>query len=395
MLKSIRLKNYKGFKDTENIELKPITVIFGKNSSGKSSICKLLPILRDGLRNCHKPFPLISKEGVRIAYRYEDLFKDRLFTDPIEFQLMFRNGLFLTMNYVSKLGNFYNFTTNVCPPRRIREINGSLAHAVFGCGYVNTSGEEASMTNEFISDVDTLMGGRLQDELMRVEFDVNFIGPIRAEAPRIISPSDYGVETSRDCKGLYAYYELMKSKLEDSGMLNNVSEWFKEYMDGYEIDMEEIAQNITTGFVPYVRKGGLMLNVADVGEGITQVLPIIVQSFLKEPNSISVLEQPVLHLHPAKHAEVAMRLAESVKQTGQRFVIESHSHNLLLGFQRMVANPENDFSKDDIVIYFIDQDEEGAYAKEIIIDENGTLSDWPAGVFEEGYELTKQIIDRK
>ena len=395
MLKSIRLKNYKGFKDTGNIEFKPITVIFGKNSSGKSSICKLLPILRDGLRNYKKPFPLISKEGVRIAYRYEDLFKDRLFTDSIELQMMFRNGLFLTLNYVSKLGNLFNLSTGLCPPVKFRETNDSLAQATFRCRYVVENGEEASMSNEFISAASTLMDGRFENELKKEAFDVNFIGPIRAQAPRIISKSDYGVEAVRDSQGLYAYYELMRSKLEDSEILNHVSKWFKENMDGYEIDMEEIAQNITTGFVPYVRVKNLMLNMCDVGEGITQVLPIIVQSFLKEPNSISILEQPALHLHPAKHAEVAKRLAESAKQTGQKFVIESHSHNLLLGFQRMVANAENDFSKDDIVVYFIDQDEDGAYVKKITIDENGTLSDWPAGVFEEGFELTKQIIDRK
>lgn len=395
MLKSIRLKNYKGFKDTGNIEFKPITVVFGKNSSGKSSICKLLPILRDGLRNYNKPFPLISKEGVRIAYRYEDLFKDRLFTDSIEFQLMFKNGMFLTMNYVSKSGNLINLSTSVCPPIRFRDKDDSLAHATFRCQYVAENGKETSISNEFIRVASAQIDRQLKNGLHEEAFDVNFIGPIRAQAPRIISPSDYGVETVRDSQGLYAYYELMKSKLEGSEILNHVSKWFKENMDGYEIDMEEIAQNITTGFVPYVRIKDLMLNMCDVGEGITQVLPIIVQSFLNEPNSISILEQPVLHLHPAKHAEVAKRLAESAKQTGQKFVIESHSHNLLLGFQRMVANAENDFSKDDIVIYFIDQDEDGAYAKKITIDENGTLSDWPAGVFEEGFELTKQIIDRK
>lgn len=86
MLRSIRLKNYKGFLDTKEIEIKPITLILGKNSSGKSSICKLFPILRDALKPPFAPLPLVSKEGVRLAWRYQDLFHKKDYTN-LEFQL--------------------------------------------------------------------------------------------------------------------------------------------------------------------------------------------------------------------------------------------------------------------------------------------------------------------
>ena len=45
MLKRITIENYKAFKNPATIELRPITVLLGKNSSGKSSICKLLSVL--------------------------------------------------------------------------------------------------------------------------------------------------------------------------------------------------------------------------------------------------------------------------------------------------------------------------------------------------------------
>lgn len=48
-MKSIRLKNYRCFKDTGSIELKPINLLLGANSSGKSSILKFFPLLKQSM----------------------------------------------------------------------------------------------------------------------------------------------------------------------------------------------------------------------------------------------------------------------------------------------------------------------------------------------------------
>ena len=388
MLKSIRLTNYKGFEDTGKIVFKPITILLGRNSSGKSSICKLLPILRDGLRNPNKPLPLISQEGVRLAYRYEDLFRNRLFSNPLSISMDFDTGLYLAPEYIIESGSLYNFG-------RSGRYNGqAIAFTTIRRKRDSTSPEQIpdkSFIRFIKPDIDNNVPEMLKDSC----FDVKFIGPIRAEAPEYISKSDLDMERRRDSKGEYTYYELLKSTVEDSDLVRNVSEWLRKNMDGFDFQMMEIMDGLVNTFVPQVTKNGLSLRLQDVGEGITQVLPIITQSFLNEKDTITVLEQPALHLHPAIHAAVAERLAFSAKETGQRYVIESHSHNLLLGFQRMVANPDIPFNPEDIVIYFLDSDESGLFVKEITIDEEGTLSDWPTGVFEEGFELTQKIIDRK
>ena len=45
MTRYIRFKNYKAFSNLEEIELQPVTLIIGKNSSGKSSVLKLIRII--------------------------------------------------------------------------------------------------------------------------------------------------------------------------------------------------------------------------------------------------------------------------------------------------------------------------------------------------------------
>lgn len=56
------------------------------------------------------------------------------------------------------------------------------------------------------------------------------------------------------------------------------------------------------------------------------------------------------------------------------------------------------FNDEDVIIYWVDEDEEGQCLKEITIDKNGELSDWPENVFREGLEEIlemKRILGRK
>jgi AAA15 family ATPase/GTPase len=50
-VKAIRLENFMAFADTGWIELRPITLLFGRNSSGKSAIIRALRLLRQNILN--------------------------------------------------------------------------------------------------------------------------------------------------------------------------------------------------------------------------------------------------------------------------------------------------------------------------------------------------------
>lgn len=382
MLKSIRLQNYKGFLDTGNIVFKPITIIFGKNSSGKSSICKLLPILRDAIANRNEPLPLVSKEKVRIAYRYEDLFHDRIYSNMLGISMVFDNNTYLKSSFFMQDGVF-------CDGGLSANYKGKVTGSI--TVRIKKDEKNEKIAEPFLSRKDP----EFERAIDACKFNTNFIGPIRANAPEFIYKSYLQRNNPRDSCGAYSYLELMKSEFGSKDLISKVSDWFKTNMDSYEIEMYPVNDFMMDGYVPIIKKDALRMHMSDVGEGITQVLPIIVQSFLNEPNSLTVLEQPALHLHPAIHSSIAERLAMSTIETGQTYVIESHSHNLLLGFQRMVAKSDVPFTSDDIVIYFIDNEDGNPVVKEITIDSDGSLSDWPSGVFEEGFELTKQIIDKK
>lgn len=54
MLQSLRLKNFKAWRDTGDIDLAPLTILFGSNSSGKSSINHFLMMLRQTVRSADR-----------------------------------------------------------------------------------------------------------------------------------------------------------------------------------------------------------------------------------------------------------------------------------------------------------------------------------------------------
>lgn len=123
----------------------------------------------------------------------------------------------------------------------------------------------------------------------------------------------------------------------------------------------------------------------DVGQGMNQALPLVVRANVTDrPDSIIVLEQPELHLHPAAHGDLAELFAKSAKENDQTFIIETHSENILLRLRRLIVENDFGFTKDDLIIYWIEDAElKGKELLEITVDEEGVFSTWPEDVFSE------------
>ena len=84
------------------------------------------------------------------------------------------------------------------------------------------------------------------------------------------------------------------------------------------------------------RKEHVSVALPDVGFGISQLLPFIVQSLVSEEQIISI-EQPEVHVHPKLQADLGDLLAEAIKEPRQnQFIIETHSEHLILRLQRLV-----------------------------------------------------------
>ena len=373
MLTNLRLYNYKAFEDTKNIQIRPLTLLFGKNNSGKSSILKALSFLKEGFaKGTDSHLSLAPAEGISMGRTLLDLFHKRLFVE-LGFYAEFSDGLSYEVRMLGNQGEVH--------PYKAILRDGDDTHEII---------EDASL-NEFAG----LYPLRFDKELaQRVNFQVYHIGPLREGAPSILPASSITNRRYVGYKGEHTYGILLNSYLKNTPLLTQVSDWFEKNMDGLRLEIE--AEGVSgANYVLNIVKDGISINIADAGLGISQVLPIIVQSYIDNIDTIITIEQPVLHLHPSAHAPVAVRLAESSLDTGVRYVVESHSKNFLLAIRLEALLQETNLKKEDVSIYYIDGESLPSQVKEIEIRDNGSLSYWPTGIFGEDADLMDKILDNR
>ena len=118
-----------------------------------------------------------------------------------------------------------------------------------------------------------------------------------------------------------------------------------------------------------------MVSLADVGIGVSYVLPVLVALEAAAPGQIVYIEQPESHLHPRAEYGLAKALVKAAKR-GVRVVAETHSSLLLLHIQTIVARGELDPSK--VGLHWFSLSDEGFTNIEFVQpDEKGQLGDWP------------------
>ena len=124
------------------------------------------------------------------------------------------------------------------------------------------------------------------------------------------------------------------------------------------------------------RGGGKdLVNIADVGFGVSQTLPVVVALRAGNPGQLVYIEQPEIHLHPRAQVAMAKVLANAAAR-GVQVVVETHSSLLLLAVQTLVAQGTLD-SKLVKLNWFIRDDEGATHIHAAELDEAGRFGDWP------------------
>ncbi|MFK7949198.1 MAG: AAA family ATPase [Saprospiraceae bacterium] len=387
MLKKLTFSNYKLFKTEQELELKPMTILIGKNSSGKSSITKLMPLLEDAFNGQNIGFALgWENQYVSLGTSFRDLLYAR---EPIgELNFRFESEHFLEIDLAADVRSRY--------PKILRwKLNDE-----YDLKYVHSVNRYShNQSKELLSYKYIGFNLNIEKKLPNlkdygIKLKANYIGPYRFIPKSLIELQPFKTNDKLGKDGEEIYQFLVEDDIDNEGIiLNKVSQWYRENFEGWGIKVNYDKQPDYYELELYRDNPKLNINFKEVGQGMIQALPLIGSSFIPNDNSdlINVFEQPELHLHPAAHGNIAERFAMSTIELNKRYLIETHSQNFVLRLRRLIA--EKKFDKNNLVIYYVDYDEEKGESnlKRINVDEQGSVDFWPQNVFSETLDETLAI----
>lgn len=216
---------------------------------------------------------------------------------------------------------------------------------------------------------------------------VRYVEPVRATAERYYRLQDLAVEEI-DSRGENAAMFLSSLSQFEMGRLK---EWMLRRL-GFCAHVEKSSGHVQ---VKIQTADGTKKNIADLGFGYSQLLPIILQVWrsIVSPrragvqyakNPILAIEQPELHLHPQFQAQMADVLAAVTANSKRReasIFLETHSEHLINRFGQLVSMGIMD--KNDLQIVVVEADTSERSSVRIVgFDEKGYLdSNWPVGFF--------------
>ena len=143
------------------------------------------------------------------------------------------------------------------------------------------------------------------------------------------------------------------------------------------LEVKGLGRHESDPFQIRVRIEGPPSNLVDVGYGVSQVLPILVDALQSKRGTMFLLQQPEVHLHPKAQAALGSFLLRLSQEQSAKFVIETHS-DFLLDRLRMQIRDSEDLDPEDVSILFFERDGVAVNIHPISIDSNGDLQNAPS-----------------
>lgn len=198
---------------------------------------------------------------------------------------------------------------------------------------------------------------------------INHVSPLRAHPKRYYMLDKAKVSYTLDTLDGDAIAEVLK----ENGILRKkVNKWLGKFK--LSVDVEEFKEVIHH---LKVNQNDLSLDITDVGFGISQVLPIIIQGFMSKNDSLTIIEQPEIHLHPKMQADLADLFIDMIGNNDEKqIIVETHSEYLLKRLRRRISERKISPDQVSICLFHPQTEKMGGVIEHINIEEKGYFA-WP------------------
>lgn len=442
MLRSLSFQNFKGWKNTNIINFAPITLFTGSNSSGKSSIGQFLMLLKqscfspdrkavlflgdqDSVVELGGPIDMLYQHDPEnpLIFEYKwDLSKKQKFIDtetekeyPAD-QLVFSSQIGVhdrstqvleveQMVYSLFENNAFQCSVGM---ERVQKPSSARAYKTISnkYGLKRYMGRAWEMPSpyKFYGFPDEMItyykNAWLAPQLniLHEQFfaSISYLGPLRERTLRHYRWTGF-TPTSVGTAGELAILAILSARSENRQYnfkpkqpLQTLEEVVARAMKNMglveEFKITRVANDRQDYDVKVKTKGSTTLtDIPDVGFGLSQVLPVLVQLYYAPANSIIIMEQPELHLHPSAQSSLADAMIdalysrENARERNVQLIVETHSEHLLRRFQRRIA--EKALPKEAFAAYFANSDASPSVLEPLDFNLFGEIVNWPKNFF--------------
>lgn len=441
MFTRLRIQNFKSWADTGEISLAPLTGLFGVNSSGKTAILQLLLLLKQTvestditrplhLGSTHSPGPYVNLGTMaHVLHKHQipgTLTVDFSWTllDPLDIVYP-EEGPDSTLFDIQKLDFHMSIIGDGSRDPRVEQIyyQFPVGERFFRCGMRKKESELSALrgeipvyegqgswpSDEYILIVDSdikqmsepivettwpkplkfyyfsnhptenfYSWWRLVQAFEKQLRHVYYLGPLREPLQKAYSAGTEAADIGQ--RGEYALPILLAPQNEP--VKEKVTEWLRElalldsfivrpFVDDDQLLSNEVWVHHTSDAAPVL--------LADVGFGVSQILPVLTLCAYVPEGSTLILEQPEIHLHPKAQAGLADVFIDVIKTRNVQIILESHSEHLLRRLQRRIA--EEAIQPEQAALYFINKPGGHSEICRLELTPFGSIKNWPPDFF--------------
>ncbi len=399
----ISVAGFKSIRDKISIDIRPLTILAGANSSGKSSFMQPLLMLKQTLEASYDPGPLLL-QGPHVNFSEVKQFLTKSDTSA---KKQFSVGL--KVGEEQEKTQFYSYTDQEglqiekLVVEEKAKTGGHDIHLnmsqkeIVDVLFHKRGGFEELLIKECILKIarercSFIVEGIQKDSLGISVKENLFASPEKSIQSIIHLPGlrgnphrDYPMTAVSD-RFRGAFNDYMASVIyhwqqaEDTKRQDLLNAWLTELGLTWKVEARrwtDARLEIWIGCLSSPDNDRDMVNIVDVGFGVSQVLPILLALLVAKPGQMVYLEQPELHLHPRAQVALAGILSQAANR-GVIVVVETHSELLLRSIQTRVAAGSLDRTRVKLHWFERDLDEGITRVTSTDLNEKGAFDvEWP------------------
>lgn len=409
-ISGITVRGFKSICTKQHLDIKPLTILAGANSSGKSSMLQPLLLLKQTLDAPSDPGALLL-DGPNARFTLTDQILNRVLgkKGPREFSIRVTllEDESLELVFQEEAGSGFEVARMVYTvgtekitispgmkhqeilnmlPESLKKLHQNFAKREKMGLHWSVRRERCFLTFDLAS---------VERPQRRVSFGPFGVSPSAAFIPHIQgvihlpglrgNPRRTYPRTAGgpDFPGTFEPYVasvISQWQAGDREKLVALGKALEEMGLTWKVKAERVDDTqveIKVGRMPHSKRGGAsdLVNIADVGFGISQALPVVVALLAARPGQLVYLEQPEIHLHPLAQRRLAGVLLDAVER-GVVAVIETHSALLLREVQTLIATKR--LEKDRVALHWLQRGSDGSTQVQMAdLDDLGAYGDWP------------------